>query len=141
MGVLNPRHEAFARGLVAGKTADQAYVDAGYKRDRRNAARLTTNDDIASRVGELQAENRERLHVTVTSITRQLQEDRDLAYKQGQAAAAVQATVNLAKLHGFMVDRRQVQVVDNLTEEELDRDIADLLEQLGDDEPSNATKH
>ena len=36
----NPRHERFAQELATGKTADAAYVLAGYKENRSNAARL-----------------------------------------------------------------------------------------------------
>lgn len=49
----NARHEAFVRGLALGKTADQAYEDAGYKRNRKNAARLKANEDIGKRLREL----------------------------------------------------------------------------------------
>lgn len=49
----NARHEAFVRGLALGKTADQAYEDAGYKRNRFNAARLKTNEHIKNRLSEL----------------------------------------------------------------------------------------
>jgi hypothetical protein len=40
----NPRHERLAQELAAGKTADAAYVLAGY-RARSNAARLSANRD------------------------------------------------------------------------------------------------
>lgn len=49
----NAKHEAFAQALAKGMTRDQAYAAAGYKPDRKNAHRLTTNDDIAARVAEL----------------------------------------------------------------------------------------
>lgn len=49
----NPRHERFAQALAKGLSATDAYADAGYTGDRRNAARLATNDDIATRVQEI----------------------------------------------------------------------------------------
>jgi phage terminase small subunit len=52
----NARHEAYAQGLSSGKTSDQAYADAGYKRNRKNATRLKTNKDVVSRVAYLQAQ-------------------------------------------------------------------------------------
>lgn len=52
----NARHEKFAHGIAAGMTADAAYAAAGFKPDRGNAARLTANDSVRSRVEELQAE-------------------------------------------------------------------------------------
>ena len=56
MPILNhPRRERYAQALAAGKSASEAYVEAGYKKDRRNASRLTANDDIRARVAELQS--------------------------------------------------------------------------------------
>ncbi len=49
----NVRHELFCRGLVAGKTADQAYQEAGYKASRASATRLSANASIRKRVSEL----------------------------------------------------------------------------------------
>lgn len=49
----NQRHEAFAQGLAKGLTADQAYIDAGYKPNRCNAGRLKTNENVSTRVSEL----------------------------------------------------------------------------------------
>ena len=51
----NQRHESFAQALAQGKTADEAYAQAGYKPNRKNAWRLKTNEDIAARVAELGA--------------------------------------------------------------------------------------
>ena len=42
----NPRHERFAHELAAGQTADAAYVLAGYRENRSNAARLNANREI-----------------------------------------------------------------------------------------------
>lgn len=49
----NAKHEAFAQALAKGKTADEAYAEAGYKPDRGNASRLTANDSVQKRVEEL----------------------------------------------------------------------------------------
>ena len=38
--LLDPRHERFCLLRLAGKTIDAAYVDAGFKQNRSNAARL-----------------------------------------------------------------------------------------------------
>jgi len=48
----NPRHEKFAQGLAAGKSATEAMEEAGYS-DPRNSTRLTKNDEIRARVDEL----------------------------------------------------------------------------------------
>jgi phage terminase small subunit len=41
----NPRHERFAQELAAGKTADAAYVLAGYRENRSNDGLL----DVSSK--------------------------------------------------------------------------------------------
>lgn len=38
---------------ITGITADQAYAEAGFKPDRRNATRLKANESIVKRVAEL----------------------------------------------------------------------------------------
>ena len=48
----NPRHEKFAQALFKGKTADDAYAEAGFKPDRGNASRLQHKDNIVQRVAE-----------------------------------------------------------------------------------------
>jgi phage terminase small subunit len=48
----NPRHERFAHELAAGQTADAAYVLAGYRENRSNAARLNANREIQGRVAD-----------------------------------------------------------------------------------------
>lgn len=49
----NQRHELFAQSLAKGKTADEAYQEAGYKPNRGNAATLKANQSISDRVAEL----------------------------------------------------------------------------------------
>ncbi|WP_417463088.1 terminase small subunit [Kordiimonas sp.] len=52
--LANTRHEVFAHARVAGLTIDAAYIDAGYKPNRSNAARMNTNEHIQQRIKELQ---------------------------------------------------------------------------------------
>jgi hypothetical protein len=54
--LTNPRHEAFAQALARGEPAVKAYVEAGYKENRHNAATLARKQHILTRVGELQEE-------------------------------------------------------------------------------------
>ncbi|WP_243667657.1 terminase small subunit [Sinorhizobium medicae] len=49
----NARHEKFAQALAKGKTADDAYAEAGSKPDRGNASRLQQKDNIRQRVAQL----------------------------------------------------------------------------------------
>lgn len=73
MAVLeNPRHEAFAQGLASGKTADEAYIAAGYKPNRGNAARMKANESIASRVEEIVQAGADMATITVARVLQEL---------------------------------------------------------------------
>lgn len=104
----NARHEKFAQSLAKGKTADEAYTDAGFKPNRGNATRLKANESIASRVAELQAKGAERTLVSLESITNELEEARKAAMAEKQTAAAVSASMGKAKLHGLLIDKKQL---------------------------------
>jgi hypothetical protein len=103
MAVLgNPRHERFAMALSEGKTADQAYSDAGYSPNRGNAVRLKANENVSSRVAELLALGAEEGAVTLSSLRRELDEDRAGARGANQWSAAISAVMAKAKLFGFL---------------------------------------
>lgn len=56
MAVLkNSRHEKFAQLLAEGKSATDAYAEAGYKGDRTAASRLSSNVNIGQRVDEIKS--------------------------------------------------------------------------------------
>lgn len=101
----NPRHERFAQYLLKGKSAAEAYVMAGYKDNRHNAAALARDEHILTRVKELQASAATRAEKTVADISLQLDEDRALAHKVEQAGAAVSASLGHAKLFGHLKDK------------------------------------
>jgi phage terminase small subunit len=100
----NPRHEKFAQELAAGKTADAAYVLAGYRENRSNAARLNANQDIQKRVAEIQSVGAERAAITVESLIAESARKKAMADKGG-AAAAVAAITAKAKLAGLWRDK------------------------------------
>lgn len=62
----NQRHERFAQELAKGKSADEAYVTAGYKQNRGNASTLKQDQSILARVSEL-LEERESIHAQATA--------------------------------------------------------------------------
>lgn len=49
----NPKHERFAQELAKGKSADAAYVAAGYRENHGNAGALRRQQHISIRVAEL----------------------------------------------------------------------------------------
>jgi phage terminase small subunit len=96
----NPRHERFAQELAAGKTADAAYVMAGYRENRSNAARLNANRDIQKRVVEIQSVG--AAAVTVETLIAEAEEARSKAMgEKSGASAAVAAITAKAKLAGL----------------------------------------
>jgi hypothetical protein len=119
MGTLtNPRHERFAQALFEGKSADEAFVIAGYKRNRGNASRLKANENVSRRLADLQAQAAKSVKITIESICEELSEATAVAKSKGQAQAMVSASALRAKLAGLMVERVEVGApgdFDNLT--------------------------
>jgi hypothetical protein len=114
MAILtNPRHEAFAQTLARGISASAAYVEAGYKANRHNAAALAREEHIRTRVTELQeeqlaihkqatAEAIANAKVTIESLIAEAEAARAKAMaEKGGAAAAVSALTAKAKLAGM----------------------------------------
>jgi hypothetical protein len=109
----NPRHEAFAQSLARGMSASAAYVEAGYKANRHNAAALAREEHIRTRVTELQeeqlaihkqatAEAVANAKVTIESLIAEAEAARAKAMSEkGGSAAAVSALTAKAKLAGM----------------------------------------
>lgn len=93
--------------MAKGKTADEAYAQAGYRANRGNASTLKANQSIADRVAELQARGAKRAEVTIQSLADELDEARSIALAEKQSSAAIQATMGKAKLFGLIVDKKQ----------------------------------
>jgi phage terminase small subunit len=98
----NPRHERFAQELASGTTADAAYVLAGYKENRSNAARLNASQNIQKRVAEIQSLGAERAAITIENLRAEAEAARSKAMREkGGANAAVAAITAKAKLAGL----------------------------------------
>src|SRR5689334_20442739 len=109
----NPRHEAFAHALARSMSASAAYVEAGYKANRHNAAALAREEHIRTRGAELQeeqlaihkqatAEAVANAKVTIESLIAEAEAARAKAMSEkGGAAAAVSALTAKAKLAGM----------------------------------------
>jgi hypothetical protein len=98
----NHKHELFAQELAKGASKLDAHRRAGYSGCRSAASRLSTNENIRSRVVELQAIGSLSTVVTIERLTAELEEARRVAIARGNASAAVLAIVAKAKLHGLM---------------------------------------
>jgi hypothetical protein len=123
----NARHEAFTRGLCEGKSAHQAYIDAGYKPCRQNAARLTTKDDIQTRLTELQNAVAKDSQVTVASLLAELEDARTKAHNLDQMAAAIKAIEAKAKVSGLLTQKIEIGGPGSFDHCENYGDVADRL--------------
>jgi hypothetical protein len=88
--------------LATGKTADAAYVLAGYKESRSNTARLGASQDIQKRVAEIQSMGAELAAITIETLIAEAESARIKAMSEkGGANAAVAAVTAKAKLAGL----------------------------------------
>jgi hypothetical protein len=110
---LNPRQERFCQAIVEGKPASRAYVEAGYstRSPDQEASNLVRNPKVASRLAELQAKAVQKHEITMERLTEDLLGVYADARKNGQYSAAVAAHALIARMHGFVVDRAQVDIV------------------------------
>jgi hypothetical protein len=92
------------------------------------AHQLLKNGEIGARIAEHQKQARERLDVSLDTLTEALIADRAAARVDRRHSAAIAATMALAELHGFKVDPRQNarRPFEDWTEAQLDAEIARL---------------
>ncbi len=106
---LTAKQRAFVEEYCKNGNATQAAIDAGYS---VKTAAVTGHENlrkprIASIIEARRREHREHSNVTVEWLTGQLEENLIKARKMAQLGAANGAVVNIAKLHGLLVDRQR----------------------------------
>lgn len=128
---LTLKQEEFCRKYIESGNASEAYRRAYNAKNMKNetihraAFELLENPKVATILEELKAEMRCRHDVTVESLCQELEADRQLARQNGQAGAAMTATMDIAKLHGLLIEKRQLQNIDsdnadNMTDAQLE---------------------
>ncbi|MGI8388036.1 terminase small subunit [Brucella anthropi] len=95
----NARHEAFTQELAKGKTADEAYLNAGFKPNRGNAARLKANECIQKRVDEIKSRIAEKAEWTAADRLRMLADIAEKT-KAEDPRVAVSAIAEANKMQG-----------------------------------------
>lgn len=110
--LFNPRHERFCREYMKIGIASRAFLAAGYRPTNRNSldacsSRLLSSPKVRQRILELGKMNEKKHEVTVASLIADLEDDRQLARENKQAAAAVSANIAKARLLGLIVDRKE----------------------------------
>lgn len=104
----NSRHEAFAQALAKGKSADEAYQDAGFKPHRGNASRLSANESIEKRVEEIKTRVAEKAEWTSADRLKMLA-DIAKANKGKDPRVTVSAIAEANKMQGsHAVVRHQI---------------------------------
>jgi len=144
MSKLTAKQERFCEEYAVDSNGAQACIRAGFspRAAKEQASRLLTKDNVRVHIAELQAKHRARLDVTVESLTAELEEARTLAIANGQASAAVQATMGIAKLHGLLIDRAEVKTTGDLSLEQVRARIKEIEDELtGLDTEQASTQH
>tara|TARA_R110002096_G_scaffold129112_1_gene277785 strand:+ start:337 stop:744 length:408 start_codon:yes stop_codon:yes gene_type:complete len=107
MNKLTTKQEKFCKTFIETGNASEAYRQS-YDCQKmkgptinRNAVALLDNTKITTRVGELQLNLQKKFEVTVESLTKELDEDRQLARSLGQPGAAISAVNVKARIHGL----------------------------------------
>jgi hypothetical protein len=121
--LTNPRHELFAQEVARGKTADAAYVLAGYKQNIANASRLKANEKVLARISELQAHAADLVGISKAWVLQRLKENVERSMqietvtdREGkpigeyvyQGSVANRALELLGKDMGMFIDRSEV---------------------------------
>lgn len=132
MAILpNPRHESFAQARAQGKTADEAYQQAGFRPHRGNAHRLSTNESIKRRVAEIVGRVAEKAEWTAADRLKSLKAIHD-AQLATDPRVSIAAISEANKMQGSHAPARHqhagpnggpIPTVDltNATDEDLDR--------------------
>lgn len=115
MSGLTEKQEAFARAYVEVGNATEAYRRA-YDAENMSveaiyveACRLLQHPKVSLKVDALKAKHQKRHEITIDKLTEWLQEalNKAMAEPKG-ASAAVSAVLGIGKLHGLVVDKKEV---------------------------------
>ncbi len=132
----NDRWERFCHGLLEGKTADQAYVDAGYKPNRGNASTLKAKQIIVDRLEELRTAASEVATLTQEEIINGIRDSIGKAEQDKHHAAVFKGWELLGK-HWGLEDKLKVdQTIRERSPEARDHNLS-VIEKLP-KRPANA---
>ncbi|ABS68660.1 hypothetical protein Xaut_3431 [Xanthobacter versatilis] len=106
----NGRRERFAQLVAEGRTAAEAYTEAGFRENRQNAHRLASDPDVRARIAEMQERGAMRAEITLADVTEHLKRIAAAAEEEGGApglSVARAAWMDVAKLNGLVVDKSE----------------------------------
>jgi phage terminase small subunit len=129
----------FAHELVTNEgrmNGTEAAVAAGYSQDRASVTASELQNPklyplVVQYIGELRAENQKKYDVTFESHITELGKIKNEALKNKAWSAAVNAEVARGKAAGLYIEQKIIRTgkLDDLSEEELDRRLAEILDQ------------
>jgi hypothetical protein len=129
----------FAYELVSNEgrmTGTEAAISAGYSPDTaKSAASKLQNAKlyplVVQYIGDLRTENQKKYDVTFSSHITELGKIKNEALKNKAWSAAVNAEVARGKAAGLYIEQKIIRTgkLDDLSEEELDKRIAEVLDQ------------
>ena len=142
MGVpkrLTEMQQKFANLLVTNegrKTAYECAIEAGYEKDR---ARITASELqnpkkfplVVKYIGEIREEFQKKYEVTYERHIAELGKIREAALKKGAFSAANNAEVARGKAAGLYIEQKIIRTgkLDDLSEEELEKRMAEIIDQ------------
>jgi hypothetical protein len=97
---------------------------------RKEASRLLAKPRVVTEIQRLRDGMAKRCELNANSIIIKLEAAYQLAMSNDQTAAAVQASMGMAKVAGLIVDKRRDETPTNESPEEILRDIAQIAEGL-----------
>jgi hypothetical protein len=113
-GKETERKAAFALAYFRTRNAQEAYCTA-YTAENMSrtsisvaANKIRKDPYVIEKLKELREDLEEETRLSLADLIRNIQEDRALAHREGQAAAAVQADMHTAKLLGYYWDRKVI---------------------------------
>jgi len=136
---LTPKQIKFAQELVYNegrKTATQCAIEAKYSEDRAHVTASELQNPkmyplVVQYIGQLRAEIQKKYDITFESHLMHLGKMRNDALDAKAWTAAINAEVARGKAAGLYVEQKIIRTgkLDDLTEEELDSRIAEVLDQ------------
>ena len=112
---LPDRQERFCVLIVQGLSQTDAYLKAYNSTSNAvaavNSSRMIRRAKIKDRIAQLREEIDAAQRVSLPFLTRGLLRAAGLAEGSGNPAAMAQAYLGVAKLHGFLIDRQQVDLM------------------------------
>ena len=129
----------FAHELVTNEgrmNGTEAAVAAGYSQDRASVTASELQNPkiyplVVQYIGQLRTENQKKYGVTFESHITELGKIKNEALKNKAWSAAVNAEVARGKVAGLYIEQKIIRTgkLDDLSEEELDKRIAEVLDQ------------